>query len=185
MQFLDDLRMPCDHCEGTRYRPEAQELRWRGRSIVDVLALTVDEARELFAEDGAVTGRLAPLARVGLGYLTLGQPLSTLSGGEAQRLRLAQALAQDARRTLFVFDEPTTGLHPADVDRLLGCFEELLDAGGSVLVTEHHLDVIRRADHLIDLGPGAGREGGRVVYAGPPSGIAGHPDSVTGAALLE
>jgi excinuclease UvrABC ATPase subunit len=84
-----------------------------------------------------------------------------------------------------VFDEPTTGLHPADVDRLLGCFEELLDAGGSVLVTEHHLDVIRRADHLIDLGPGAGREGGRVVYAGPPSGIAGHPDSVTGAALLE
>jgi len=184
MQFLDDLRMPCDRCEGTRYRPEAQELRWRGRSIVDVLALTVDEARELFAEDGAVTGRLAPLARVGLGYLTLGQPLSTLSGGEAQRLRLAQALAQGAPRTLYVFDEPTTGLHPVDVDRLLGCFEELLDAGGSVFVTEHHLEVIRRADHLIDLGPGGGPEGGRVVYAGPPSGIAAHPDSPTAAALL-
>jgi excinuclease ABC subunit A len=121
---------------------------------------------------------------VGLGYLTLGQPLSTLSGGEAQRLRLATALARGKPRTLYVFDEPTTGLHPADVDRLLACFDELLDARASVLVTEHDLDVIRRADHVIDLGPGGGPEGGRVVYAGPPGGLSNCRESSTGRALL-
>jgi excinuclease ABC subunit A len=184
MQFLDDLRMPCDQCEGTRYRREACALQWRGHSIVDVLSMSVDEARDLFAAERAVAERLAPLARVGLGYLTLGQPLSTLSGGEAQRLRLATALAQGKPRTLYVFDEPTTGLHPADVERLLGCFDELLDAGASVLVTEHDLDVIRRADHVIDLGPGGGPEGGRVMYAGPPAGLASRRDSATARALF-
>jgi excinuclease ABC subunit A len=184
MQFLDDLRVPCDQCDGSRYRREAHALQWRGHSIIDVLALSVDEASELFAEERAVAERLAPLVRVGLGYLTLGQPLSTLSGGEAQRLRLATALARGKPRTLYVFDEPTTGLHPADVDRLLACFDELLDAGASVLVTEHDLDVIRRADHVIDLGPGGGPEGGRVVYAGPPHGLTACRDSSTGRALL-
>ncbi len=183
MQFLDDLRMPCDQCDGTRYRREAHTLHWQGHSIVDVLALSVDEARELFAKERAVAERLAPLARVGLGYLTLGQPLSTLSGGEAQRLRLATALAQGKPRTLYVFDEPTTGLHPADVDRLLDGFDELLDAGASVLVTEHDLDVIRRADHVIDLGPGGGPEGGRVVYTGAPEGLPSCRESSTGRAL--
>jgi excinuclease ABC subunit A len=184
MQFLDDVRMPCDHCEGTRYRRETQQLRWRGHSIVEVLAMSVDEAREVFAEERAVAVRLAPLARVGLGYLTLGQPLSTLSGGEAQRLRLATALAEGKPRTLYVFDEPTAGLHPADVERLLACFDALLDAGASVLVTEHDLDVIRRADHVIELGPGGGPEGGRLVYAGPPEGLTSVPESATGRALL-
>jgi excinuclease ABC subunit A len=183
MHFLDDVRMPCDHCEGTRYRTDALEVRWRGHNIVEVLALTVDEARELFRDDRAVADRLAPLARVGLGYLTLGQPLSTLSGGEAQRLRLAQALAQGGARTLYVFDEPTTGLHPADIERLLECFDALLDAGASLFVTEHDLTLIRRADHVIDLGPGGGPAGGRLVYAGPPDALAAQSDSATAAAL--
>jgi excinuclease ABC subunit A len=183
MHFLDDVRMPCDHCEGARYRDEALEVRWRGKNIVEVLALTVDEARELFSEDRVISERLAPLSRVGLGYLTLGQPLSTLSGGEAQRLRLAQALAQGGPRTLYVFDEPTTGLHPADIERLLDCFDALLDAGASLFVTEHDLTLIRRADHVIDLGPGGGPSGGRVVYAGPPDSLASQRDSITGAAL--
>jgi excinuclease ABC subunit A len=179
MQFLDDVRMPCDRCDGTRYQAEARALRWRDHSIVDVLAMTVEQARELFAAESAVVDRLAPLAKVGLDYLPLGQTLATLSGGETQRLRLAQALASGKPRTLYVFDEPTTGLHPADVERLLAAFEELLDAGASVLVTEHHLDVLRRADHLIDLGPGGGPEGGRVLYAGPPTGLVDVAESET------
>jgi excinuclease ABC subunit A len=120
---------------------------------------------------------------VGLGYLTLGQPLSTLSGGEAQRLRLAQALARGGPRTLYVFDEPTTGLHPADIERLLACFDALLDAGASLFVTEHDLTLIRRADHVIDLGPGGGPAGGRVVYAGAPEALALQRGSITAAAL--
>jgi excinuclease ABC subunit A len=183
MHFLDDVRMPCDHCDGASYRREARELRWSGLDIVEVLALTVDEARERFRDDRAVVERLAPLSRVGLGYLALGQPLSTLSGGEAQRLRLAQALAQGGARTLYVFDEPTTGLHPADIERLLDCFDALLDAGASLFVTEHDLTLIRRADHVIDLGPGGGPAGGRVVFAGPPEALAAQRDSLTGAAL--
>jgi len=183
MQFLDDVRMPCDACDGTRYRAEVLEVRWRGRHIAEVLALTVDEAADLFADDRVVSERLAPLVRVGLGYLLLGQPLSTLSGGEAQRLRIAQALAEGKPRTLYVFDEPTTGLHPADIERLLACFEDLLEAGASILVTEHNLDLLRRADHLIDLGPGGGPEGGHVVAAGTPEEVAAVAESATGAAL--
>jgi excinuclease ABC subunit A len=186
MQFLDDVRVPCDACAGRRYRAEALAVRLDGRSIVDVLDLTIDEALQAFAADREVAARLAPLARVGLGYLTLGQPLSTLSGGESQRMRLALALAEEksaARGALYVLDEPTTGLHPVDVEVLLGCLEDLLDAGGSVLVVEHNLDFIRRADHVIDLGPGGGPEGGRLVAEGTPDAIARHPSSRTGAAL--
>ena len=183
LQFLDDLRMTCDQCDGTRYRPEVRELRWRGESIVDVLAMSVDEALECFAAERAVADKLTPLARVGLGYLALGQPLSTLSGGEAQRLRLAQALSDGKPGSLYVFDEPSAGLHPADVQRLLVCFDALIEAGSSVLVTEHDLDVIRAADTLIELGPGAGPEGGRVVYSGEPAELARAADSPTGRAL--
>jgi len=183
MQFLDDLRMPCDQCDGTRYRPEVRALHWRGHSIVDVLAMSVDEALERFAAERAVAQRLAPLARVGLGYLTLGQPLSTLSGGEAQRLRLAQALAEGKPGSLYVFDEPSAGLHPADVERLLGCFEALLDAGSSVLVTEHDLAVIRAADTVLELGPGAGPEGGELVFCGSPEELSRTGNSPTALAL--
>jgi excinuclease ABC subunit A len=183
MHFLDDVRMPCESCGGRRYRPEVLELRLRGRSIVDVLGFPVDEALEFFAADAQVRARLEPLQRVGLGYLTLGQPLSTLSSGEAQRLRIAQALHEDPARRLYVLDEPTSGLHPADIRVLLGCLDELLAAGASVIVIEHDLDVIRSADWVIDLGPEAGPGGGRVVAEGPPEAIAKARDSHTGAAL--
>ncbi|HEY8492355.1 MAG TPA: excinuclease ABC subunit UvrA [Myxococcota bacterium] len=183
MQFLEDLRVPCETCGGRRYRPEALAVRIAGRSIVDVLAMTVDEACVFFADEPQVTQRLAPLVRVGLGYLALGQPLATLSGGEVQRVRIAQALAEGRPRTLYVMDEPTTGLHPADVEVLLACLDELLAAGASVVLVEHNLDVIRRADWVIDLGPEGGPGGGRIVAQGPPAAVAAVPASLTGAAL--
>jgi len=183
MQFLEDLRVPCESCEGRRYRAEALALRLAGRSIVDVLAMTLDEAGAFFAEEPQVAQRLAPLVRVGLGYLTLGQPLSTLSGGEVQRLRIAQALVEARPRTLYVMDEPTTGLHPADVEVLLACLDELLAADGSVVLVEHDLGVIRRADWVIDVGPEGGPGGGRIVAEGPPTAIASVRGSLTGAAL--
>ena len=183
MHFLDDLRVPCDHCNGARYRPEARRVRLAGRSIVDVLEMTLDEATVFFAEHAEIVERLRPYVRVGLGYLTLGQPLSTLSGGESQRLRIAAALGEERARALYVLDEPTTGLHPADVEVLLSCLDELLDAGSSVVVVEHNLDVVRRADWVIDIGPEGGPGGGRVVAVGTPAAIARGADSVTGAAL--
>ncbi len=183
MQFLDDLRVPCDACGGRRYRREVLDIRVAGRSILDVLALSLEEACEVFAEDRKIAGRLAPLVRVGLGYLTLGQPLSTLSGGEHQRLRLGQALVEGAGHSLYIFDEPTTGLHPADIRVLLDCLNEVVDAGSSVLIVEHDLDVIRAADWIIDLGPGGGPEGGRLVAEGPPAHVAGVRESLTGRLL--
>jgi excinuclease ABC subunit A len=183
MHFLDDLRVPCDHCNGARYRPEALRVRLSGRSIVDVLDMTLDDAMVFFAGQSDIVDRLHPYVRVGLGYLTLGQPLSTLSGGESQRLRIAAALGEERPRTLYVLDEPTTGLHPADVEVLLACLDELLDAGSSVIVVEHNLDVVRRADWVIDVGPEGGPGGGRVVAVGLPAAIARAADSVTGAAL--
>jgi excinuclease ABC subunit A len=183
MQFLDDVRVPCDACAGRRYRREVLEVRLDGRSIADVLELTVDQARQAFAGEPRIEERLASLSRVGLGYLSLGQPLSTLSGGEHQRLRLASALAEDPDRVLYVLDEPTTGLHPADIQVLLGCLEELLERGGSVLVVEHNLEVIRQADHLIDLGPDGGPAGGTVVASGTPQQVSRVEQSHTGAAL--
>jgi excinuclease ABC subunit A len=189
MQFLDDIRVPCETCGGTRYRREAREVRLDGRSITDVLGLTLDEASEVFSGDRRIASRLEPFVRVGLGYLQLGQPLSTLSGGEHQRVRLAQALVRGARTALgtrlLVLDEPTTGLHPEDVRILLGCLDELVDAGDSVLVVEHNLDVIRHADFVIDLGPGGGPSGGRIVAIGSPEQVACTPGSATGQALRE
>jgi excinuclease ABC subunit A len=183
MQFLEDVRMSCEVCDGKRYRPEVLEVRVAGLSVVDVLELTVDAALEFFADDAAIERRLRPLSRVGLGYLALGQPLSTLSGGEAQRLRLAQALGERCAGNLYVLDEPTTGLHAADIQVLIGCLDQVIDAGGSVIVVEHNLDVIRSADFVIDLGPEAGPGGGRLVAAGTPEEIAACADSHTGAAL--
>ena len=185
MQFLEDLRVPCESCGGSRYREEARAVRLHGRSIVDVLALTIEEALGLFAEDRGIAGRLLPFARVGLGYLTLAQPLVTLSGGELQRLRLARALAVGKPDSLYVLDEPTTGLHPAEVGVLLTCLDELLEAGGSAVVVEHNLDLISQSDYVIDLGPEGGPGGGRVVARGTPRQIARARRSHTGAALRE
>jgi excinuclease ABC subunit A len=183
MQFLEDLRVPCESCGGSRYREEARAIRLHGRSIVEVLALTVEEALALFAEDRGIAGRLLPFVRVGLGYLTLAQPLVSLSGGEIQRLRLAQALAVGKADSLYVLDEPTTGLHPAEIGVLLGCLDELLEAGGSAVVVEHNLDLIAQSDYVIDLGPEGGPGGGRVVARGTPRQVARVRRSHTGAAL--
>jgi excinuclease ABC subunit A len=183
MQFLEDLRVPCESCGGSRYREEAREIRLHGRSIVDVLALTIEEALEVFAGDRAIASRLLPFARVGLGYLTLAQPLVTLSGGELQRLHLARALAGGKPDSLYVLDEPTTGLHAAEIPVLLTCIDELLEAGGSAVVVEHNLDLIAQSDYVIDLGPEGGPGGGRVVATGTPREIARMRRSHTGAAL--
>ncbi len=184
MQFLEDVRVACEGCGGTRYKPEARSIRVAGRSIVDVLALSVEEALALFEADPAVAARLEPLVRVGLGYLGLGQPLSTLSGGEAQRLRLAQALVQgEGAGVLFALDEPTTGLHPVDVEVLLRCLDDLIAEGASVLAVEHSLEFMARADHVIDLGPGGGPLGGRLVDRGSPGELAERGRGPTGTAL--
>jgi excinuclease ABC subunit A len=183
MQFLEDVRVPCESCGGRRYRKEADAIRLAGRAIHELLALTLEEACALFAGDAAIAGRLEPFIRVGLGYLTLAQPLSTLSGGELQRMRVALALGAERGRSLYVLDEPTTGLHASEVQVLLDCLDELLERGASVIVVEHNLDVIRLADHVIDLGPEGGPGGGQVVVVGPPEAIAACPASHTGQAL--
>ena len=181
MQFLADIRTTCPECEGRRFGREVLEVTHRGRSIADVLEMTVDEAFGYFRGEHAVRRRLQPLRDVGLNYLPLGQPTTTLSGGESQRLKLASFLSARAnRRTLFLLDEPTSGLHPADVERLLDCLETLLAVGHSVVVVEHHLGLIARADHVIELGPGGGPDGGRLVAEGSPDEIASLDLSVTG-----
>jgi len=185
MQFLDDLRVPCDACGGRRYRREILDVKIDERTIVDVLGLSLEEACSVFQTEKKIVNRLEPLVRVGLGYLTLGQPLSTLSIGEYQRLRLGQALVDGAKRTLYVFDEPTTGLHPSDTAVLLRCLDEVIESGASVLVVEHDLDVISSADWVIDLGPGGGPDGGEIVAEGPPRAVAKVAASLTGRWLAE
>jgi excinuclease ABC subunit A len=184
MQFLSDVYISCPSCEGRRFGQEALEICYRGHNIAAILALTVEEALKLFSDRAQITTRLKPLQQVGLGYLQLGQPLNTLSGGEAQRLKLAKYLAApgDAHR-LFIFDEPTTGLHFEDTRILLNCLDRLVEAGHSVLVIEHNIDVIKTADWVIDLGPEGGDEGGRVLVAGPPETVAACAASYTGKGL--
>jgi excinuclease ABC subunit A len=188
MQFLADLYLPCDVCKGKRYRQEVLDVRYRGKNIDDVLAMTVEEAITFFERDTQgrkAAARLRLLRDVGLGYIRLGQPATSLSGGEAQRVKLAAHLSapRSDRHTLFLFDEPTTGLHLDDIARLMRCFDALIDAGNSVLVIEHNLDVIKCADHVIDLGPEAGENGGYLVASGTPEEITRVPASFTGAAL--
>ncbi len=183
MQFLEDVRVPCEYCGGTRYGAEARALAMDGASVVDILDLSIDEARERFAVDKKITERLDPFSRVGLGYLRLSQPLTTLSGGELQRLRLALALGEGKPGALYVLDEPTTGLHPVEVQQLLFCLDELLDGGASVVVIEHNLEVIRQGDWLIEIGPEGGPGGGRVVATGTPSQVARSKRSPTGRIL--
>jgi excinuclease ABC subunit A len=189
MQFLSDVYLRCPDCDGKRFRAEVLEVTLRGKSIADVLELTVFEALDFFRNEKDIRDRLRPLFAVGLDYLRLGQPVPTLSGGEAQRLKLAGHLAEaggdEEARKLFLFDEPTTGLHFDDVAKLLKAFRQLLSAGHSLLVIEHNLDVIRASDWIIDLGPEGGDAGGRIVCAGMPEEVARHPESHTGKALRE
>jgi excinuclease ABC subunit A len=173
MQFLSDVFLTCQLCEGKRFVPEVLEVTWQGRSIAEVLALTVDEAAELLPTRSAPKRQLEILREVGLGYLTLGQPLATLSGGESQRLKVAQHLGvAPISGGLFLLDEPTSGLHLADVERLIDNLRALVAAGNTVLVIEHHLDVIAAAEHVIELGPDGGERGGEVVFTGPPARLA-------------
>ena len=183
--FLPDTYAICPTCAGGRYNPETLEIRYRGRTIADVLGLTVDEASEFLADVPTAQRSLRMLAEVGLGYLRLGQPATELSGGEAQRIKLATELQRVRRgHTLYLLDEPTTGLHPADVEQLIAQLHRLVGAGNTVLVVEHDLGVIAAADWVIDLGPGAGAAGGRVVAAGTPATLAASTDSVTGRYLI-
>jgi len=181
MQFLSDVYVTCSECNGSRFRAEVLEISYRGRSIRDVLDLTIAEALAFFAEIPEVAERLQPAVDVGLDYLRLGQPLNTLSGGESQRLKLAAALARESKaNTLFLFDEPTIGLHFADIDKLLRAFQRLVERGQSVVIIEHNMEVVKSADWVIDLGPEGGEGGGRLVAAGTPEDVAAAPDSHTG-----
>ena len=186
MHFLPDVYVPCEQCEGKRYNRETLEVKFKGKSIADVLAMPIDEAVEFFSAIPPLRRRLETLRDVGLGYVRLGQPATTLSGGEAQRVKLANELARvSTGTTLYILDEPTTGLHFADVERLLTVLQRLVDAGNSVVVIEHDLDVIKTADHLIDMGPEGGDEGGEVVAIGTPEQVAGVEASYTGQFLKE
>jgi excinuclease ABC subunit A len=173
MQFLADVSLVCEACGGRRYRAPVLEVRYKGRSIDQVLEMTVHEAVHFFSGQAAVVRRLKLFEEIGLGYLRLGQSATTLSGGEAQRIKLAAHLARKAgQRVLYVLDEPTTGLHLGDINELLGCFHRLLEAGATLLVIEHNMDVVKQADWVIDLGPEGGAEGGRLVFQGTPEALA-------------
>jgi len=181
MQFLPDIYVPCEICLGKRYNREALEIRYKGKTIADVLDMTVHEAMEFFANIPAIRRRLQTLYEVGLGYIRLGQPATTLSGGEAQRIKLAKELSKRATgRTVYILDEPTTGLHFADVEKLLHVLGRLVNSGNTVIVIEHNLDVIKTADWIIDMGPEGGDEGGWVIAEGTPEQIAESPKSYTG-----
>ena len=187
MQFMADVHLECDQCGGKRFRKEVLEVHFEGASISDVLDMTVDSALAFFAghKQKKIAERLKPLQDVGLGYVTLGQPSSTLSGGEAQRIKLASFLGKGQSRDkgLFIFDEPTTGLHFHDIHKLMTSFDALLSKGHSIVVIEHNLDLIKCADHVIDLGPEGGEKGGHLVACGTPEELAANPESVTGAYL--
>ncbi|MDD7538171.1 MAG: excinuclease ABC subunit UvrA, partial [Oscillospiraceae bacterium] len=181
MHFLPDIYVPCEVCKGKRYNRETLEVHYKGRSIADVLEMTVDEALEFFRDLPKLADRLQTLQDVGLGYIRLGQASTTLSGGEAQRVKLATELSKRATgRTIYILDEPTTGLHTDDVKKLLEVLQRLVDTGNTVLVIEHNLDVIKSADYLIDLGPEGGNGGGTVVAAGTPEEVAQVAESYTG-----
>jgi excinuclease ABC subunit A len=186
MQFLADVFVPCDQCEGKRFKPQVLEVKYRGRSIDQVLEMTVREALTFFSSSPKVLRRLQVLDEIGLGYLRLGQPATTLSGGEAQRIKIAAHLSSHTGdRILYILDEPTTGLHFDDIAKLLAACRKLIQAGHSLLVIEHNLDVIKTADWIVDLGPEGGAEGGRIVTVGTPEQVAQVEASHTGRYLRD
>ena len=181
MHFLADVYVPCEVCRGRRYNRETLEVLYKGKNIADVLDMTAEEALGFFENLPKIRQKVQTLVDVGLGYIKLGQSSTTLSGGEAQRVKLATELSRRATgRTIYILDEPTTGLHMADVHRLIDILQLLADAGNTVLVIEHNLDVIKVADHIIDLGPEGGAGGGTIVAQGTPDEVAACPESFTG-----
>jgi excinuclease ABC subunit A len=181
MHFLPDVYVACEVCKGQRYNRETLEIHYKGRNVAEILEMTVDEALDFFGPIPAIKTRLETLHDVGMGYIHLGQPATTLSGGEAQRVKLATELARRATgKTVYILDEPTTGLHFDDVARLLKVLGRLADAGNTVIVIEHNLDVIKTADWVVDLGPEGGDAGGALIAEGTPETVADHPDSFTG-----
>ena len=181
MHFLPDVYVPCEVCKGKRYNRETLEVKYKGKNIADILAMNVEEALEFFKNIPTITRQLKTLSEVGLGYITLGQPSTQLSGGEAQRIKLATELSKRSTgRTLYILDEPTTGLHFADVDKLVSVLNKLVDGGNTVIVIEHNLDVIKVSDYIIDLGPDGGDRGGEIVCTGTPEEVAKHEKSYTG-----
>lgn len=181
MNFLSDVYVPCEECDGARYNDETLDVTYRGATIADVLEMSVEEAYDFFEHDPRIERRLKLLRDVGLDYMKLGQPSTTLSGGEAQRIKLAEELGKrDTGDTLYLLDEPTTGLHSEDERKLIDVLQRLVDGGNSVIVVEHELDLVKNADHIIDLGPEGGEEGGDLVAAGTPEAVARTDDSYTG-----
>jgi excinuclease ABC subunit A len=181
MHFLSDVFVRCETCQGRRYSREIQNIKFRDKSIADVLAMTVEEALEFFKNHRHIHRKLDTLHRVGLDYITLGQSSTTLSGGEAQRVKLSRELSKrDTGKTMYILDEPTTGLHFEDVSKLVDLLQELTDQGNTVMVIEHHLDVVKAADHVVDIGPEGGGAGGHIVAQGTPEQVAASKASITG-----
>ena len=191
MQFMADITMPCEACHGKRFSHQALDVTFRGKSVYDVLDMTINQAIDFFSEshsanEDKIIKRLKPLQDVGLGYIKLGQSSSTLSGGENQRVKLAYFLSNERQEpTMFIFDEPTTGLHFHDINTLLKSFNQLIDHGHTVIIIEHNMDVIKCADYIIDLGPEGGENGGNIVATGTPEEVAQAPKSYTGHFLHE
>jgi excinuclease ABC subunit A len=186
MNFLPDVEVPCDTCHGRRYNRETLEVRYKGKSITDVLEMSVEQAVTFFEHIPLIRRKIITMQQVGLGYITLGQSSTTLSGGEAQRVKLATELSKrDTGKTFYILDEPTTGLHFDDIRLLLEVLQELVNRGNTVLVVEHNMDVIKVADHVIDLGPEGGSGGGTILVSGTPEQVAAHKNSHTGRFLIK
>jgi excinuclease ABC subunit A len=181
MQFLPDVHVVCDVCKGQQFNRDTLDIRYKGKNIADVLDMTINQAVRFFDNIAAIQAKLATLVEVGLGYITLGQSAVTLSGGEAQRIKLARELSKKSPgKTIYILDEPTTGLHADDINRLLSVLDRLVAAGNTVVVIEHHMDVIKYADHIIDIGPEGGDKGGQIIVQGTPEQVAAHKTSHTG-----
>ena len=186
MNFLPDVLAPCEVCHGRRYNRETLEVRFKGKSIADVLDMTINMAVEFFANVPHILKKLQVLQEVGLGYIKLGQSSTTLSGGESQRIKLASELAKrDTGKTVYILDEPTTGLHFEDIRVLLGILNRLVDRGNTVIIIEHNLDILKSADYIIEIGPDGGKKGGRLLYEGTPEGLTHVQDSPTAPFLRE